>query len=207
MRASVGNMAIGKQANQRGPVAASVLALNDAALAEGFSLATAANRRNRGAPRGYCVTLPNPGAEARRYNRYPGGGQLGRMIDLAARARHALKCFSPDPDFLRLSRGPSARPAPNMRTSRRLSCRGGTWTSSPTSSRISVRKTANDLAARGRCCPIRRLLEVTKEPAGRKEGLRRRLGIATGKLRGGGGGGMCRVFFFRWRRCGRRCQA
>ena len=105
----VGTLAIGKAgAINAALLAASVLALQDAALAARLADLAQAPDRGRGrAPGGSGVMT------AKRVVLQPGdtigilgGGQLGRMLAMAA-ARLGLKChvFSPDPDSPGLRRG------------------------------------------------------------------------------------------------------
>ena len=95
-------LAIGKAgAINAALLAASVLALNDPALADRLAAwRKAADRGGRRTPGGFCVTASHqvklkPGDTIG----ILGGGQLGRMLAMAA-ARLGLRCqvFSPDPD-------------------------------------------------------------------------------------------------------------
>ncbi len=99
----VGTLAIGKPgAINAALLAASVLALERSrAVGQACRLAQATDRGSRRAPGGIGVTAPNqvklkPGDTIG----ILGGGQLGRMLAMAA-ARLGLRCqvFSPDPDL------------------------------------------------------------------------------------------------------------
>ncbi len=97
----VGTLAIGQAgAINAALLAASVLALSDADFKQAArSVAGAPDRRRRRSAEGRRVSAASPALEPGATIGILGGGQLGRMLALAA-ARLGLKChvFSPNPD-------------------------------------------------------------------------------------------------------------
>ena len=167
----VGTLAIGKPgAINAALLAAAVLALSDARLAKRLDrLAGGADPVRRQAPEGLrrCSSPTSTIGIL-------GGGQLGRMLALAAaqtglqvpRLRAQSGCAS-------LRRGAPRHHARTIPTPARSTGSPPTSTSSPTSSRTSRRKPRRSLPPASRWCRIPQVLAITQDRAVEKE-LRRR---------------------------------
>ena len=120
-----------------------------------------------------------PGARARATIGILGGGQLGRMLALAA-ARLGFKChvFRADPRLAGLRRRAPRRPAPTTPTPRRSTASPPTSTSSPTSSRTCRRRPRLSWRRACRCCPIPKVLATTQDRLAEKNFVAG-LGIGT----------------------------